>query len=165
MHVRWVEFTSRRGERQAGVLPCNSPVHKYQMLRPVHKSAWVNRPQKLLDNEQFGNNPLGLKPDREVGYHPGLKACLGFELPTAWIPTRRSHGNICLGIFPSGQSSSESGFFSIRAAVSAGQHVRTRWPHSRSEFPHLNPRCCTATRQHQNNCWTRARTCALPRRS
>src|SRR6516164_6004174 len=29
---------------------------------------------------------------REVGYHPGLKACLGFEPLTTWIPTRRSHG-------------------------------------------------------------------------
>ena len=52
MHVSWVEFISRRGERQGGSVATQLPSSQIQMLRPVHKSACVNRPQNLLGNGQ-----------------------------------------------------------------------------------------------------------------
>ena len=48
MHVSWVEFTSRRGERQGGSVATQLPSSQIQMLRPVHKSACVNRVLLLL---------------------------------------------------------------------------------------------------------------------
>jgi hypothetical protein len=57
MHDSWVEFTSRRGEPRAGVLPHNYPVHKYKCFGQF-KPACVNRPQKLLGHGQIGRQLL-----------------------------------------------------------------------------------------------------------
>jgi hypothetical protein len=84
MHVSWVEFTSRRGERQGGSVATQLPSSQIQMLWPVHKSACVNRPQKLLGNGQIGRQLLACSV-QAIGARTG--PCAGVQL-RVYIPPK-----------------------------------------------------------------------------